>query len=329
LKILFLHGWTSVPGGVKPSYLRSRGHTVHNPALPDEDFSGALRIAQQEFDRSAPDVVVGSSRGGAIAMNLRSSLAPLVLLCPAWKRWGDATRTKGRSWILHSRRDDVISYGDSELLVSASGLDMTQLIETGTDHRLADEASLVAMNDACQRSQQTEIAVTVYYLEMLEPPHDPLPPAPAGVCVHEVVTPAVDYYRYLYRSVGNDYHWESRGALSDEELQVSLQDAKHVLYVLQVDGSPAGYAELDLRCEGEVELIQFGLLPSYLGRGLGRWFLRWTIEKAWIGATRRFWLHTCTLDHPAAVPNYLNNGFSQYSEERIVRKIQTPDHSPS
>ena len=318
-----------MPGGVKPSYLQARGHTVYNPALPDEDFPGALRIAQQEFDRCAPDVVVGSSRGGAIAMNIRSGQTPLVLLCPAWKRWGDATRTKGRSWVLHSRRDEVISYGDSELLVRASGLDQAQLIEIGSDHRLADDASLAAMDDACQSSQQSDIAVTVYYLEMLDPPQDPVPPAPPGVCVHKVVTPAVDYYRYLYTAVGNDYHWESRGALSDEQLQVSLQDPHHALYVVHVDGSPAGYAEFDLRCENEVELIQFGLLPSYLGRGLGRWFLRWTIERAWLDTTRRFWLHTCTLDHPAAVPNYLNNGFSQYSEERIVRKIRTPDRAAS
>ena len=329
LKILFLHGWTSVPGGVKPSYLQARGHTVYNPALPDDDFPGALRIAQQEFDRSAPDVVVGSSRGGAIAMNIRSGRTPLVLLCPAWKRWGDVTRTKGRSWVLHSRGDEVISYADSELLVRASGLDSAQLVETGSDHRLADDASLVAMEDACQRSQHSEIAVTVYYLEMVDPPRDPATPPPPGVRVHEVVTPAVEYYRYLYNAVGGDYHWESRGALSDEQLQASLQDAQHALYVMHVDGSPAGYAEFDLRCKDEVELIQFGLLPSYLGRGLGRWFLRWTIERAWCGTTRRLWLHTCTLDHPAAVPNYLNHGFSQYSEERIVRTIRTPDHSPS
>ena len=92
--VLFLHGWTSVPGGVKPTYLASHGHTVLNPALPDEDFAGAVRIAQAEFDRHHPEVVVGSSRGGAVAMNIHSGRARLVLLCPAWKRWGSATTVK-------------------------------------------------------------------------------------------------------------------------------------------------------------------------------------------------------------------------------------------
>ena len=68
MKILFLHGWQSTPGGLKPTYLKDHGHTVLNPALPDNDFDAAVRIAQQEFDQGKPDVVVGSSRGGAVAM---------------------------------------------------------------------------------------------------------------------------------------------------------------------------------------------------------------------------------------------------------------------
>ena len=72
MKILFLHGWQSTPGGVKPTYLKDHGHEVLNPALPDDDFDAAVRIAQAEFDRHQPDVVVGSSRGGAVAMNIDS-----------------------------------------------------------------------------------------------------------------------------------------------------------------------------------------------------------------------------------------------------------------
>jgi len=83
MKILFLHGWRSAPGGVKPSFLARHGHEVINPALPDEDFDAAADIAQAEFDHHRPDVVVGSSRGGAVAMNLKTGNARLVLLCPA------------------------------------------------------------------------------------------------------------------------------------------------------------------------------------------------------------------------------------------------------
>jgi hypothetical protein len=90
MKILFLHGWQSTPGGVKPTFLKFHGHEVLNPALPDDDFDEAVRIAQAEFDRHRPDVVLGSSRGGAVAMNINTGDTPLVLLCPAWKRWGTA-----------------------------------------------------------------------------------------------------------------------------------------------------------------------------------------------------------------------------------------------
>ena len=94
MKILFLHGWKSVPGGVKPTYLKDHGHEVINPKLPDDDFAEAVRIAQAEFDRHRPQVVVGSSRGGAVAMNIDSGDAKLVLLCPAWKKYGTAKTVK-------------------------------------------------------------------------------------------------------------------------------------------------------------------------------------------------------------------------------------------
>lgn len=82
MRILFLHGWHSVPGGVKPTYLEDHGHEVINPALDDDDFA-AIAIAQTEFDKHQHEVVVGSSRGGAVAMNINSSYAKLILLCPA------------------------------------------------------------------------------------------------------------------------------------------------------------------------------------------------------------------------------------------------------
>jgi hypothetical protein len=150
MKILFLHGWNSVPGGVKPTYLTSRGHQVFNPALPDDDFVEAVRIAQAEFDRHQPDVVVGSSRGGAVAMNISSGEAKLVLLCPAWKKFGTARTVKAGSVILHSRGDDVVPFAHSEELVRNSALPMTALIEVGNDHRLADPEPLETMLRECE-----------------------------------------------------------------------------------------------------------------------------------------------------------------------------------
>jgi hypothetical protein len=154
MKILFLHGWQSVPGGVKPTFLRDSGHDVLNPKLPDEDFQGALRIAQSEFDRFQPDVVVGSSRGGAVAMNMSVGDARLVLLCPAWKKFGSRRTIKPGTIILHSRRDDVVPFGDSEELIRNSNRSRESLIEVGSDHRLADSDSLQTMLRACTGSQK-------------------------------------------------------------------------------------------------------------------------------------------------------------------------------
>lgn len=146
MKVLFLHGWHSVPGGVKPTYLKDHGHEVINPALDDDDFDAALATAQAEFDKNQPDVVVGSSRGGGVAMNIESGNARLVLLCPAWKKWGTVKTVKPGTVILHSRADDVVPFADSEELARNGG---ATLIEVGSDHRLAEPEPLAAMLKAC------------------------------------------------------------------------------------------------------------------------------------------------------------------------------------
>ncbi len=146
MRILFLHGWKSVPGGVKPKYLLDHGCEVINPKLDDEDFDRALRTAQAAFDMNHPDVIVGSSRGGAVAMNVQAGDTPRVLLCPAWKKWGAVKTVMSGTIILHSRDDEVIPYEHSIELAEASG---ATLIEVGKDHRLADEESLEVMLWAC------------------------------------------------------------------------------------------------------------------------------------------------------------------------------------
>lgn len=147
MRILFFHGWRSVPGGVKPTYLKGHGHEVVNPKLPDDDFAEAVRIAQAEFDTHRPQAVVGSSRGGAVAMNIGSGGAKLELLCPAWKKYGTAGTVKPGTIILHSRADDVVPFADSEELAKTSG---ATLIEVGNDHRLAGPEPLAAMLRACE-----------------------------------------------------------------------------------------------------------------------------------------------------------------------------------
>jgi hypothetical protein len=147
MKVLFLHGWQSVLDGVKPTFLAQHGHEVINPKLPDDDFAEAVRIARNEFDRHRPQVVVGSSRGGAVAMSIDSGDSRLVLFCPAWKKYGTAKEVKPGTLILHSRADDVIPFADSEELAKKSG---AALIEVGNDHGLADPESLDMMLRACE-----------------------------------------------------------------------------------------------------------------------------------------------------------------------------------
>jgi GNAT superfamily N-acetyltransferase len=165
------------------------------------------------------------------------------------------------------------------------------------------------------------VDVTVFYLEMLAPNHKTAAPPRDGLAVLHARKPTVAYYRFLYNAVGRDYYWYSRGKLPDAELAATVQHPLNEVHVLHVDGAPAGFAELDRRKEGEIELVQFGLMPEFVGQGLGKYFLQWTIDKAWGYRPRRFWLHTCTLDHPAALPNYLKAGFVVYKEEMIKREL--------
>jgi hypothetical protein len=143
--ILFLHGWTSQPGGAKPSYLASHGQHMINPALPDGEFAESVWLAQSQIDRHHPLVIVGSSRGGAVAMNVRSGAAGLVLLCPAWKKYGTTTTLKSGTVILHSEADNIVPIDDSRELLIRSGLPETNLLVVGNNHRLADPESLAAM----------------------------------------------------------------------------------------------------------------------------------------------------------------------------------------
>ncbi len=142
MKILFLHGLESAPGGKKPKFLESLGHDVLNPALFKEDFEASVQIAQKLYDKEKPDVVVGSSRGGAVAMALEGVDVRTVLIAPAYKKYkvepSHVTRS-GERIILHSICDDIISVKDSTDLVSNHGY---RLHVCGSDHRMSDVDAL-------------------------------------------------------------------------------------------------------------------------------------------------------------------------------------------
>jgi len=147
-KVLFLHGLESQPGGFKPRYLKEKGYRVFNPWIQKSSFEESVKIAQHKVDTESPDVIVGSSRGGTVAMCIEPRGAKLVLIAPAWKRFNLPHRVmtvKSECVILHSEADDVVSIDDS---IQLTELDGTTLIKAGEDHRMNDTDALEALLDA-------------------------------------------------------------------------------------------------------------------------------------------------------------------------------------
>jgi len=128
----------------------------------------------------------------------------------------------------------------------------------------------------------------------------------------------VSYYRYLYDSVGDRWRWYDRRRLTDEKLRAIIQGDRVEIYVLYVAGTPAGYGELDRRRGDDIELAYFGLLPEFIGRGLGPYFLHWLQDNAWSYRPSRLWVHTCNFDHPGAMVVYQRAGFEPYRQERLI-----------
>jgi GNAT superfamily N-acetyltransferase len=167
------------------------------------------------------------------------------------------------------------------------------------------------------------VEVTRTYLEMTSPAQ--LVPSRSdapGLRLERVPGCPVSFYRYLYAEVGRAYHWIDRAEWTDEQIRTHLADPAVTLWVLYVQGAPAGYFELARRDDDEsVEIAYFGLLREFHGRGLGKHLLTVAVTEAWSLGARRVWLHTCTLDDPAALPNYLRRGFSAFRTERYLASI--------
>jgi hypothetical protein len=145
-KVLFLHGWCS-DGSSKSMFIRLLGYKVFTPKLSNWFFSKAVRTAQEAYDNYKPDVIVGSSRGGAVAINIESGDTPLVLIAPAWRRFGKIEAVKAKTVILHSEVDDMVPYADSQKLVNKS-VKGVRMVTVGDDHRLNCPESRMALREA-------------------------------------------------------------------------------------------------------------------------------------------------------------------------------------
>jgi GNAT superfamily N-acetyltransferase len=166
------------------------------------------------------------------------------------------------------------------------------------------------------------IEVIRTYLEMRSPGDLTPGPVPPDVPrLERIEACPVSFFRYLYAEVGRAYHWTDRLSWTDVEVRRHITDPAVSLWLLTSGAAPAGYFELRARDDRSIEIAYFGLLPEFVGRGWGGYLLTRAVETAWQMRPERVWLHTCTLDHPAALPNYLRRGFRAVREEVYTTEI--------
>jgi GNAT superfamily N-acetyltransferase len=163
--------------------------------------------------------------------------------------------------------------------------------------------------------------VTVTYLEMHEPRH--LPDVLSGTSFELLPRPVdVNEYRKYYYGVGEKYFWLDRMVMPDEELFQKINATNVDTYIFKVNNEAAGYIEF-VKEEKFVEILYFGLLPGFIGKGYGKYFLQWVIAKAWSYQPEWIQLNTCTLDHPNALNTYKKAGFNEVRTEIHQRRILT------
>jgi RimJ/RimL family protein N-acetyltransferase len=165
-------------------------------------------------------------------------------------------------------------------------------------------------------SPADQLAVTRTYLELRERPARNAHDWPPGITLALEADCTVALARALYAAVGRPYHWYDRDAWSDERLAATLASPNVEVWVLREAGKPLGYFELARDDDGSVEIVYFGLVATAHGKGLGKRLLDAAIRAAFDSRSTRVWLHTCTLDHPAALPNYEGRGFVRFRTER-------------
>ena len=172
------------------------------------------------------------------------------------------------------------------------------------------------------RGHKATIEVTRTYLEMSFP--DELRPARSDdprIRIDQMENCSADFYRRLYVEVGANYRWVDRLPWTDQEFVAYYQRSEISLWVMTCDGALAGYFELARGEDGSTEVAYFGLFPKFIGRGLGKHLLTCAVEQAWKDGARRVWLHTCTLDDKAAMPNYLKRGFQPFKTEKYIQQL--------
>jgi len=188
---------------------------------------------------------------------------------------------------------------------------------------------MTTRNSQLKAETGNRVDVTITYLEQTERPNLPQPirPPRLKIALLRAEHAPVHFYRYLYRLVGDPYHWVSRRRMDDAQIAEIIHHSDVYLYVLYVDGAPAGMAEIDEREPEASELKFFGLTPDFTGRGLGCYFFTNILDLAWSHAPKKLRLETCSLDHPAALPLYQKSGFTVFDRRQGV--VELMDQPPA
>jgi len=133
--------------------------------------------------------------------------------------------------------------------------------------------------------------------------------------------PSPELGRFLYSAVGGDWYWTDRLQWTFQQWLDRLSSPAVETWVAYVGGTPAGYFELDLDARGDCEIAYFGLLPAFIGKGIGSWLLTKAIERGWERGAKRVWVHTCSLDGPSALANYQARGLRVFNEETVAQEL--------
>ena len=164
-------------------------------------------------------------------------------------------------------------------------------------------------------SRARSLDTTITFLEMTTMPAKRYPlPLGVNAAILLAERPQLAFYRFLQLQVGYHWNWEYRLRLNDETLLAAIHADTTEIYVLYLDGAPAGFFEINRADPSVTDLAYFGLMPHAAGRGLGRWYLSRAIEACWANSPEKITVNTCTLDHPAALSLYQKLGFVPYRQ---------------
>jgi GNAT superfamily N-acetyltransferase len=158
--------------------------------------------------------------------------------------------------------------------------------------------------------------VTTYFEIHARPARVQERACPAGLTLVQAPQPPIHFYRYLYDTIGSPWVWWERKRQSDARIAEDLHHPQVELFVPYIGGVPVGMSEIDWRSFPEVKLPYFGVVPEYCALGIGGYLLDWTVDRVFERGATRFWLTTCSLDSPRAIPAYLRAGFTIFDEVR-------------